>query len=117
MNTKPASVEEYIASFPPETQAILQEIRATIKKAAPDAEETISYGMPAFKWKGPLVYYAAYKTHIGFYPTATGIAAFQKEIAQYKSSKGAVQFPVGQPVPLALIKKMVQFKLKENKSR
>jgi uncharacterized protein YdhG (YjbR/CyaY superfamily) len=101
--------------FPIQTQKLLQKLRLTIHKIAPKAEEVISYGMPAFKINGSvLVYFAGYKAHIGFYPTGTGIAAFKKEIAAYKNSKGAVQFPLDKPLPLELIKKMVKFKLQEN---
>lgn len=111
---KPANVEAYIASFPKSTQALLQQVRSIIKKAAPEAEEVISYSMPAYKQGSILVYFAGYAQHIGFYPTASGIKAFEKEIAGYKHSKGAVQFPLDQPLPAALITKIVKFKLKEN---
>lgn len=111
---KPANVEAYIASFPESTQALLQQVRSIIKKAAPEAEEVISYSMPAYKQGSILVYFAGYAQHIGFYPTASGIKAFEKEIAGYKHSKGAVQFPLDQPLPAALITKIVKFKLKEN---
>lgn len=108
------AVDDYIAQFSPEVQQILQQIRASIKETAPAAEEKISYQMPSYHLKGPLVYFAAFKNHIGFYPTGTGIAAFKDEIAPYKSSKGAVQFPIDQPMPLDLIRKMVIFKIEEN---
>lgn len=111
---KPASADAYIATFPKPTQALLQQVRAIIQKAAPKAEEVISYGMPAYKQEGMLVYFAGYAQHIGFYPTASGISAFQKEIAKYKHSKGAVQFPLDWPLPAALITRIVKFKLKEN---
>lgn len=107
-------VDAYIAEFSPLVQKMLKELRATIKKAAPKAEESISYMMPAYKLNGPLVYFGAYEKHIGFYPTGSGIDAFKKEITAYKSSKGAVQFPLDKPLPLALIEKMVKFKMKEN---
>lgn len=106
--------DEYIAAFPPETQAILQELRQTIKKAAPKAEEVISYNMPGYKQQGMLVWYAGYKNHIGFYPKPSGLFEFRKELSAYKSSKGAVQFPIDKPLPLNLITKMVKFRLKEN---
>lgn len=106
-------IDQYIAGFPAETQLKLQEIRAYILEAAPHAEEVISYGMPAIKQGKVLVYYAGYKNHIGFYPTGTGIAAFQEEIAAYKNSKGAVQFPLDKKIPKTLVQKMVKFKVKE----
>ena len=106
--------DEYIATFPKETQEVLQQVRTAIKTSAPKAEEVISYGMPAFKLHGMLVYFAGYKQHIGFYPTASGIAAFKDELSKYKNAKGSVQFPLDKPMPLALIKKMVKFRVKEN---
>ena len=109
-----ASIDEYIASFPEDIQAILQELRATIKAAAPDAQEKISYQMPTFTLKGNLVHFAAHKDHIGFYPTPSGIEAFQQELAAYKYSKGAVQFPLGEPLPLDLIRRIVAFRVDEN---
>ena len=111
------SVDEYIATFPAEIQAILEEMRSTIRAAAPDAEERISYQMPAFALHGNLVYFAAAKNHIGFYPTSSGIAAFQQELSAYDGSKGAVRFPIGQPLPLDLIRRMVEFRVAENLSR
>jgi len=111
---KASTIDEYISVYPIQTQKLLQKVRLTIHKAAPKATEVISYGMPAFSLNGPLVYFAAYKTHIGFYPTGTGIAAFKNEISDFKNSKGAVQFPLDKPLPLDLIKKMVKFKLEEN---
>jgi uncharacterized protein YdhG (YjbR/CyaY superfamily) len=111
---KPASVDDYIAAFTKETQQILQQVRATIKKAAPAAEELISYGMPAYKLNGMLVYFAGYKNHIGFYATPTGHNAFKKELSVYKEGKGSVQFPITEPMPLSLITRIVQFRVKEN---
>jgi uncharacterized protein YdhG (YjbR/CyaY superfamily) len=107
-------VDSYISGYSPKIQKMLKQLRAAIKKAAPEAEESISYMMPAYKLNGPLVYFGAYEKHIGFYPTGTGVAAFQKEIASYNSSKGAIQFPLDQPLPLALVEKIVKFKVKEN---
>ena len=107
---KAANIDEYIQGFPEETQKILQQLRAAIKKAAPKSEEVISYAMPAFKQNGVLVYFAAYKNHIGFYPTSSGIEAFKDELSKYKSSKGAVQFPIDKPLPLTLISKIVKFR-------
>lgn len=109
-----ASIDEYIATFPAEIQNKLQELRATIRAAAPTAEEKISYQMPTFALKGNLVHFAAWKTHIGFYPAASGIAAFQNELAKYANSKGAVQFPLEQPLPLKLISNIVKFRVAEN---
>ena len=108
------TVDEYIAVFPAKTKTLLKQMRAAVKAAAPAAEEVISYNMPALKQNGMLVFYAAYKEHIGFYPTASGIANFKKEIANYKSSKGAIQFPINEPLPLDLVKKITQFKVAEN---
>ncbi len=109
------SVESYIQDQPKAVQAVLKTIRTTIKKAAPKAEESMSYGMPGYKYNGrPLVYYAAWKEHIGFYALPSGNAAFKKELANYKVSKGTIQFPLARPVPLALISKMVKFRVKEN---
>ena len=108
------SVDEYIKSFPKPTQKHLKEIRATIKKEAPDSEEVISYSMPAFKYHGMLVYYAAYEHHIGFYSLPSGNAIFKKELSKYKTGKGSIQFPIDEPMPLDLIKKIVQFRIKEN---
>lgn len=109
------NIDSYIAGFPKEVQAILEQVRATIKKAAPEAEETISYGMPAFKLNGkPLVYYAGYKNHIGFYATPTGHAQFEKELSGYKQGKGSVQLPLDEPIPLDLIAEIVKFRVQEN---
>ncbi len=111
---KPLDIDEYISDFPKETQLLLSEMRETISKAAPAAEEIISYGMPAFKFNGVLVYFAGYKNHIGFYPTASGIEQFKKEISKYKNAKGSVQFPLDQKLPLNLISRIVKFRVSEN---
>ncbi len=108
------TIDEYIAAFPPETQAILQEIRATIKKAAPKATEKISYQMPTFYLNGNLVYFAAYKHHIGFYPTPNGVKEFEAELSKYKYAKGTAQFPIDQPMPLKLIARITKFRVQEN---
>lgn len=108
------SIDEYIATFPEDIQALLEAVRATIKAAAPDAKELISYQMPAFAQNGNLVYFAALKNHIGLYPTSSGIAAFKDELSMYEGSKGAVKFPISQPLPLELIGKIVQFRVSEN---
>ncbi len=113
-NARCSTIDEYIAACPPETHAFLQQMRATIRAAAPDAQEIISYGMPAFAQHGNLVYFAAMKNHIGLYPTSSGIAAFQQELAGYVSSKGAVRFPFDQPLPLELITRIVRFRVEES---
>ena len=108
------SIDEYIATCPKEIQKTLQELRATIKAAAPGAEEKISYQMPAFALKGNLVYFAAFKNHIGFFPTGSGVQAFKDELSQYEGSKGTVRFPLDKPLPLGLISKIVKFRVAEN---
>lgn len=110
----PTTIDQYIAAFPESTQALLQQVRETIRKAAPDAEECISYGIPTFKLNGNLVHFAGYKNHIGFYPGADGIAAFAKDISAYKSAKGSVQFPIDKKIPLALIARIVRYRVKQN---
>ncbi|CAG0971661.1 hypothetical protein ANAEL_01215 [Anaerolineales bacterium] len=114
-NKKPfTTINEYIAAFPAETRKLLEEMRAEIKKAAPDAEEKISYQMPTFFLKGNLVHFAAHQNHIGFYPTPSAIQAFESELSKYESSKGAVQFPMDKPLPLKLIAKIIKFRVAEN---
>src|SRR5574341_2081418 len=103
--TAPKNIDEYIAGFPQDVQEILEKIRLTIRKAAPDAEETIKYRMPTFTLKGNLVYFAAFKNHIGFYPVPSGIEKFKKELSVYKQGKGSVQFPLDQPMPHDLIRR------------
>jgi len=118
MNTEFKTVDEYIASFPIKTQALLKDIRITIIKNAPNAIESISYGMPAYKFnRKPLVYFGGYKNHIGFYATPSGHVNFAKELAIYKQGKGSVQFPLDQAIPLDLIARMVAFKVKENNTK
>lgn len=112
--TPPTNIDEYIATFPQEVQVILEKLRQTIRKAAPDATEKISYQIPTFYLNGNLVHFAAYKHHIGFYPASSGIRAFQDELKNYKTSKGAVQFPIDETIPHALVKKIVAFRVKEN---
>lgn len=109
-----STIDEYIAQFPQDIQRILQELRVTIRAAAPDASEKISYQMPTFFLNGNLVHFAAQRKHIGFYPVPSGIAAFQQELTAYKSSKGAVQFPIDQPLPLDLVRRIVEFRVAEN---
>lgn len=111
------TTDEYITCFPKETQIILEELRATIKKAAPDATEKISYQMPTFDLNGNLVHFAAYEKHIGFYPAPSGITAFEDELKIYKFAKGSVQFPIEQPLPLDLVSRIVAFRVKENMNK
>ncbi|RDI12076.1 uncharacterized protein YdhG (YjbR/CyaY superfamily) [Flavobacterium sp. AG291] len=111
---KPKDTNEYIAGFSPEIQKLLEQVRQTVQKTAPDAEESISYGMPAFKLNGNLVYFAAFTNHIGFYALPSGNEAFQKEISNYKTGKGSIQFPFDKPLPLDLIAKIVKFRVEEN---
>jgi uncharacterized protein YdhG (YjbR/CyaY superfamily) len=112
--TSPKNIDEYIADFPLDIQEILKKVRATIKKAAPDAEEIINYGIPTFTLKGNLVHFAGFKTHIGFYPTPSGIEKFKKDLSVYKWAKGSVQFPLDKPIPYGLITKIIKFRVKEN---
>jgi len=109
-----SAIDEYIAAFPEELQERLKKLRATIKAAAPMAEEKISYQMPTFALNGNLVHFAAHQNHIGFYPTPSGIEKFQKELSFYKGAKGSVQFPNDKPIPYGLITKIVKFRVKEN---
>jgi len=112
------NVDEYISSFPQKTQQLLKQMRKTIKTAAPKAVESISYGMSAYKYLGrPLVYFAGYENHIGFYATPTGNDMFKKELAVYKTGKGSIQFPIDKSLPLALITKIVQYRVAENEER
>jgi uncharacterized protein YdhG (YjbR/CyaY superfamily) len=107
-------IDSYIESFPPDTRALLNEIRTIIREAAPEATEKISYAMPTFYLKGNLVHFAGYKNHIGFYPAPSGILAFQEELVGYKTSKGAIQFPLDHPLPQDLIIRIVKFRVQEN---
>jgi len=110
----PVSIEAYISEYPSEIQKKLNDIRKVIKKAAPGAVEKISYGMPAYTYKGMLLYFAAHKNHIGLYPYPSAMYAFREEIAAYRTSKGAIQFPLNKPVPLTLISEIVAFRVQEN---
>jgi uncharacterized protein YdhG (YjbR/CyaY superfamily) len=112
--TEPTTIDEYIADFPDDVQEKLQKVRMTIREAAPDAEETIKYRMPTFTLKGNLVYFAAYKNHIGFYPVPTGIDEFRDELSGYKMGKGSIQFPLDEPIPYDLIGRIVRFRVQEN---
>lgn len=108
------TVDEYIKTFPENVQSILEKMRQTITKAAPEAVEAISYQIPTFKLNGNLVWFAGFKNHIGFYPTHSGIEAFKKELSPYKGAKGSVQFPIEKPIPYDLVKRIVIFRVKEN---
>ncbi|EQA43727.1 PF08818 domain protein [Leptospira broomii serovar Hurstbridge str. 5399] len=108
------NIDEYIENSSPEVRKLLEDLRSTIINSAPTAVEKISYRMPAFELNGNLVYFAAYKNHIGFYPTSSGIKSFQSELSRYKTSKGAVQFPLDNPLPLKLISRIVKYRVKEN---
>jgi uncharacterized protein YdhG (YjbR/CyaY superfamily) len=109
-----SSIDEYIAEFPPETRKVLEELRALIKATAPGATEKISYAIPTFYLNGNLAHFAGYAQHIGLYPGASGIEAFKEELKPYKSAKGSVQFPLGQPLPTDLIRRIVEFRVAEN---
>jgi len=111
------NIDEYISGFPEDTQKLLEQVRTVIKKAAPQAEEAIKYAMPTFTLNGNLVHFAAFKNHIGFYPTPQGIDEFKKELSVYKEGKGSVQFPIDQPLPLTLISRMVKFRAQKNMAK
>ncbi|MDQ3697207.1 MAG: DUF1801 domain-containing protein [Gemmatimonadota bacterium] len=108
------TIDQYIRGFPDDVKNALSALRSTIRKAAPDAVEKISYGVPTFDYNGNLVHFAAFKNHIGFYPGPSGIAAFRADLKKYKSAKGSVQFPIDEPMPLELIAKIVRFRVAEN---
>lgn len=114
MNNQPKDIDAYIAAFPPDVQEKLQAMRSTIQAAAPQATEAIKYAIPTFVWHGNLVHFAAFKNHIGFYATPTGHSAFEKELSKYKQGKGSVQFPIDEPLPLALVTRIVKYRVKEN---
>jgi uncharacterized protein YdhG (YjbR/CyaY superfamily) len=111
------TMDEYISTFPEDVQRVLNELRQTIREAAPEAEETINYQIPTFALHGNLVHFAAFEKHIGFYPTPSGMEAFKKELSSYKSAKGSVQFPIDQPLPLPLLRRIVEYRVKENVER
>ena len=113
-NNRPVNIDEYISRFPKETLDMLEQIRRTVKKAAPGAEEVISYRMPAFKMNGILVWFAAFKDHIGFFPTATGVKEFENELIKYETSKGTIRFPLDKKIPINLISWITKFRVKEN---
>ena len=116
-NEVAADVDKYIASFPPATRKMLEQLRSAIKKTVPAAVELISYQMPAYKYKGVLVYFGGYEKHIGFYPTPSVIEAFKKELSVYKIGKGSIQFPLDKPLPLPLIRQMVKFRALQNEEK
>ena len=111
------TIDEYIAKFPKDVRDVLEEFRRVIRESAPEAEETISYGMPAFKQNGILVYFAAWKNHVGFYPTSSATEAFKKELAPFKHAKGSIQFPLDKPISFDLVRRIVKFRTKENASK
>lgn len=118
-NDSPTSneIDAYIANFPKDVQDILRAIRALVREVAPDAQEKINYGIPTFTLNGNLVHYAGFKTHIGFYPTPSGIEKFKKELSKYEGAKGSVKFPLDQPIPYDLIRKITEFRVKEQQAR
>jgi uncharacterized protein YdhG (YjbR/CyaY superfamily) len=111
------AIDAYISTFPEETRRVLEELRATIRAAAPDAQEKISYQIPTFYLRGNLVHFAAWKQHIGFYPTSSGTQAFKNELSAYEGAKGSVKFPIDKPLPLELIGRIVRFRVAENLER
>jgi uncharacterized protein YdhG (YjbR/CyaY superfamily) len=111
---KITNIDSFIAGFPKDVQKTMEQFRQTVRSAAPNAEETMCYGIPTFTLNGNLVHFSAFKTHIGFYPTPSGISAFKKELSEYKTAKGSVQFPLDKPLPLDLIRRIVEFRVKEN---
>ncbi|MHB1342052.1 MAG: iron chaperone [Coriobacteriia bacterium] len=114
MRSTASTIDDYIAGFPEDTQAVLEKVRALIKEVAPDATETISYAIPTFDLRGKhLVHFAGYARHVGLYPTPSGMVAFEEELDQYKSGKGSAQFPLGQPLPTDLIRRIVEFRVGE----
>ncbi len=118
MKSAPSTIDKYISYYPDNVQVILQKIRATIRKAAPDAEEKISYQLATFTLNGKnLIHFGAFKKHIGLYPTSSGIEQFSDELAKYKGAKGSVQFTLDEPVPYALINRIVKFRIQENQAR
>jgi uncharacterized protein YdhG (YjbR/CyaY superfamily) len=117
IKSAPKNIDEYIAGFPPDIQAILSKIRAIVREAAPGAEEAIKYQLPTFTLNGNLVHFGAFKKHIGFYPTPSGTEKFKKDLSVYQGAKGSVQFPLDKPIPYDLITQIVKFRVKENQAR
>lgn len=116
-DSKPATIDDYIATFSPEVQAILERIRATIRKAAPQAAETISYRIPAFTLNGALVYFAAFRNHIGFYPPVRGDSKLEEAVQRYAGEKGNLRFPLDHPIPYPLIARIVRLRVKQNRAK
>ena len=114
MSPSPNEIDQYIAGFPADIQEILENLRAVIREAAPEAEETINYQIPTFRLHGNLVHFAAFKKHIGFYPTPSGIEKFRKELSVYEGAKGSVKFPLDKPIPYDLVREIVRFRVEEN---
>jgi len=114
---KPATIDEYIAAFPKNVRTALRQVRATVRRAAPAASEAIKYGMPTFVEQKNLVHFAAFKRHIGFFPSSSGVSAFEKELGRYKHAKGSIQFPLDEPMPLALIARIVRYRVKEVRAK
>jgi uncharacterized protein YdhG (YjbR/CyaY superfamily) len=114
---KPKTIDEYISLFPEKIQTILEKLRQTIRESAPEAEEAFSYQIPTFKLNGNLVHFAAFKNHISFFPTSSGVEAFKKELSLYKTSKGTIQFPIDQPIPFNLVRRIVRYRVKESKRK
>ena len=112
-----ATIDEYICAFPPEVQAVLQKVRQSVRDAAPEAEEVISYRIPAFKQHGVLIYFAAFKNHIGFYPPVSGDPALEKAVSRYAGEKGSLRFPLNQPIPFDLIGRITRLRLRQNLAR
>jgi uncharacterized protein YdhG (YjbR/CyaY superfamily) len=111
------TIDEYISTFPKNIQSILQELRQVIKESAPNAEEAIRYQIPTFRLNGNLIHFAAFKKHIGFYPTSSGTESFKNELSNYETSKGTIRFPLDKPIPFDLVKKIVLYRVKENTSK
>ena len=116
-SARPGSIDEYIAAFPPDVQQILQQVRTTIRKAAPDAVEALKYGIPTFVLGENLVHFGGFKSHVGFYPAPSAIEKFQKELSPYEGAKGSVQFPLDERMPLALITRIVKFRVEEARQK
>ncbi|MGV3503234.1 MAG: iron chaperone [Adhaeribacter sp.] len=115
METSAKDIDHYISAFPPQVQNLLNQVRSTIRQAAPEAKESIKYAIPTFELHGNLVHFAAFRKHLGFYPVPSGMQAFEQELAAFKQGKGSVQFPLDQPLPLDLITRIVRFRVEENK--
>jgi uncharacterized protein YdhG (YjbR/CyaY superfamily) len=117
IKNKILTIDEYISGYPKNVQVILNNLRKIVKEVAPEAKETINYQIPTFQLKGNLVHFAAYSKHIGFYPTPSAISAFRKELSVYQGAKGSVQFPINQPIPYKLVKRIVEYRVKENREQ